>query len=85
MTRLLDTREAASRVSLARTTLAKLRVYGGGPRYIKLVGKILYPEDELQAWIDGQTLRSSTAVESEANRRSASRGFHTSKRRDRVD
>jgi len=32
--------------------LAKLRVYGGGPRFIKIGKKILYDCDDLDAWLN---------------------------------
>lgn len=32
--------------------LAKLRVYGGGPRFIKLGKKVLYDTDDLDAWLE---------------------------------
>jgi hypothetical protein len=32
--------------------LAKLRVYGGGPRFIKLGKKVLYDSDDLDTWLE---------------------------------
>ena len=58
---LLDTREAAQRTRLARATLAKLRVHGTGPRFLKLGAKVLYDEGDLDAWIAAQGRRRSTS------------------------
>jgi predicted DNA-binding transcriptional regulator AlpA len=58
---LLDTTQAADRCKLARATLAKLRVNGGGPPFVKLGAKVLYDEADLAAWIAAQGKRRSTA------------------------
>lgn len=64
---LLTTHQAALRLGLARGTLAKLRVYGGGPPFKKLGARVLYPEHELEAWLDAQPLHRSTACVSSAD------------------
>jgi excisionase family DNA binding protein len=48
----LSIKEAAAYVPIARGTLDKLRIYGGGPRYIKLGKKVLYDRADLDAWIE---------------------------------
>lgn len=53
---LIDTDEASRRLAIARNTLAKLRVAGGGPPFIKVGAKVLYPLNELDAWIGLQPL-----------------------------
>jgi hypothetical protein len=58
---LLDTHQAARRCNLARQTLAKLRVTGGGCPFIKLGSKVLYRSDELDAWIQSNGRRRSTS------------------------
>ena len=58
---LLDTEQAAERCKLARATLAKLRVKGDGPPFVKLGAKVLYDEADLAAWIAGKGKRRSTA------------------------
>lgn len=42
--------EAASYIGLAVSTLAKFRVDGTGPCYIR-AGRILYDRDDLDAWL----------------------------------
>jgi hypothetical protein len=44
--------EAAQYVRCHRNTLAKLRVYGGGPVYSKSFGRILYDTTDLDRWLD---------------------------------
>ena len=46
----LRTKDAASYIGLAVSTLAKFRVDGSGPRYIR-AGRILYDRDDLDAWL----------------------------------
>jgi predicted DNA-binding transcriptional regulator AlpA len=58
---LLAPREVAQRLRLAPSTLAKLRLRGGGPPYIKLGAAVRYPEDSLIQWIASQRRRDSTA------------------------
>ena len=56
----LNTSEAAKYVGLSKSTLDKLRVFGGGPRYIKALSKILYDVADLDAWLNARK-RSSTS------------------------
>jgi hypothetical protein len=58
---LLDTFQAAERTKLARATLAKLRVFGGGPPYLKLGAKVVYDAADLEAWITEKGKRRSTS------------------------
>jgi predicted DNA-binding transcriptional regulator AlpA len=50
--RLLTVLEAASYLSLSASTLNRLRVSGGGPRYAKLAGRVLYDVCDLDQWIE---------------------------------
>ena len=58
---LLDTFQAADQTKLARATLAKLRVNGGGPPFVKIGAKVLYDGNYLEAWIAAQGKRRSTS------------------------
>lgn len=49
--RRLDTAGAEAYTGLARQTLAKLRVYGGGPDYIKVGRRVIYDTRDLDAWL----------------------------------
>jgi len=48
--RFLCTKEAARFLSLSAKTLEKHRVYGTGPRYFKLGGRVAYRLEDLMAW-----------------------------------
>ena len=65
---LLDTFAAAERSGIARQTLAKMRVEGGGPPFRKLGTKVVYPVIELDAWLAARPLRHSTAGTDSTNR-----------------
>ena len=50
--RYLRTPEAARFVGISIRTLEKHRIYGTGPRYSKLGGRVVYRVEDLQAWVD---------------------------------
>jgi predicted DNA-binding transcriptional regulator AlpA len=50
--RYLRTPEAARLVGLSIRTLEKHRIYGTGPRYSKLGGRVVYRLEDLQAWVE---------------------------------
>jgi excisionase family DNA binding protein len=47
----LNTREAARYLNLGFSTIAKMRLYGGGPRYYKIGSKVIYDTADLDAWL----------------------------------
>src|SRR5215470_7004141 len=49
--RYLRTPDAARLVGLSIRTLEKHRIYGTGPRYSKLGGRVVYRVEDLQAWV----------------------------------
>ena len=49
--RYLRTPEAARFVGLSIRTLEKHRIYGTGPRYSKLGGRVVYAVDDLHSWV----------------------------------
>ena len=51
-TRYLRTPEASRFVGLSIRTLEKHRIYGTGPRYSKLGGRVVYRVEDLQAWVE---------------------------------
>jgi hypothetical protein len=57
--RYLPAAEAARMLGLSAATLSKHRMYGTGPAYRKLGGRVVYVPDELKRWAD-QGLRNST-------------------------
>jgi predicted DNA-binding transcriptional regulator AlpA len=52
--------EASDYVGVSSSWLAKLRLYGGGPRYSKIGRSIRYSADELDAWL-ASNLQTSTS------------------------
>ena len=50
--RFLNTREAGDYVGLSAKTLARWRVAGGGPRYIKRSNRVVYEVVDLDAWME---------------------------------
>jgi Helix-turn-helix domain len=58
--RYLRTPEAARFLSLSPRTLEKHRIFGTGPVYRKIGGRVLYAVADLNAWVDLGT-RTSTS------------------------
>lgn len=48
----LTTEEAAHLLRLAKPTLAKHRVYGTGPMYRKIGGRVIYAAADVVAWAE---------------------------------
>lgn len=61
MTVYLRPAEAGQRVHLSQSTLAKMRLRGDGPPFKKVGGKVVYPEMELEAWLEAKPLQTSTS------------------------
>jgi predicted DNA-binding transcriptional regulator AlpA len=58
--RLLKPTEAAEFLGLGDSTLAKLRVFGGGPIFRKLGRSVRYAATDLQHWADERSRRSTS-------------------------
>jgi hypothetical protein len=58
--------EAADYIGFGRSTLGKLRLSGGGPRYLKLSdsprGRVVYRPCDLDAWLESRIRRSTSEV-----------------------
>jgi predicted DNA-binding transcriptional regulator AlpA len=55
----MDTRsvpQAASYTNLSKSSLDKLRVYGGGPQYIKVGARVVYDRIDLDTWLTGKKI-----------------------------
>ena len=50
------------KVNLAANAMAKLRVTGKGPPYIKKGGRILYDLDDVDAWLDSDKRQSTSDI-----------------------
>ncbi len=51
MTPLFSTSELAARLGLAEITLRKWRIYGTGPRFVRLGATIRYRAEDIDAWV----------------------------------
>ena len=49
--KMLNTPEAAAYCGSSASTLAKLRLYGGGPSFVKLRRRVVYDPADLNAWL----------------------------------
>ena len=50
----MNTVEAAKYTGLSQSTLTKLRVFGGGPYFIKARRSVLYDRPDLDAWLNAR-------------------------------
>lgn len=55
MKRFLTTHEVADLLRLDRHTLDNWRWAGKGPTWVKAGGRVLYPADDLERWLDEST------------------------------
>jgi hypothetical protein len=53
---LISPEEAARFLSLGIGYLAKLRMSGGGPRYVKLSRRVFYRKCDLRAWVNARVI-----------------------------
>ena len=51
MLHLISTPELAAQLGLAEITLRKWRVYGSGPRFVRLGGSVRYRAEDIDAWL----------------------------------
>jgi hypothetical protein len=50
----LNVFQAANYTKLSKSSLDKLRVYGGGPVYIKVGARVVYDRVDLDTWLTGK-------------------------------
>lgn len=56
----MNSDEAAKKLGLSNSTLAKMRVYGRGPQYLKLGRRVVYSLADLEAWLNENRHRSTS-------------------------
>jgi excisionase family DNA binding protein len=56
----LRTRQAAAYTGLAKSTLEKLRMNGGGCPYMRLGRIVVYDPDDLDAWLESHKRKSTS-------------------------
>jgi hypothetical protein len=66
----MRTSEAACYLRMATSTLAKLRCYGGGPRFAKAGARlVIYDRADLDAWLADRWCQCTSDYDSVAGRR----------------
>jgi predicted DNA-binding transcriptional regulator AlpA len=58
--KLINAAETAEYLGISASTLSKPRVFGGGPKYLKLGRRVVYDTRDLDAWLDAHR-RASTS------------------------
>jgi predicted DNA-binding transcriptional regulator AlpA len=58
----LNVIEAATYTNLSKSSLDKLRVYGGGPLYIKVGARVVYDRIELDTWLIAKKVANTSQV-----------------------
>lgn len=58
--KMLRTPEAAEYCGSSASTFEKLRLYGGGPRYVKIGRRVVYDPADLDAWLAANRRRSTS-------------------------
>jgi hypothetical protein len=53
---ILNVIQAADYTSISKSSLDKLRVYGGGPLYIKVGARVIYDRIDLDTWLIGKKI-----------------------------
>jgi excisionase family DNA binding protein len=59
----LTPKQAAAYLRVSKSYLDKLRVYGGGPRFLRFGRKILYRQSELNLWAEERCFGSTSEYE----------------------
>jgi predicted DNA-binding transcriptional regulator AlpA len=60
MPHLISTPELAAQLGLAEITLRKWRVYGSGPRFVRLGGSVRYRAEDIDAWLASRVANSTS-------------------------
>lgn len=60
----LCARDAARRLGLSPSTLAKMRLNGNGPTYCKLGRRVVYRPADLEQWLESRTARDTSDADS---------------------
>ena len=56
----LPTEPAAKYAGSTASTFCKLRLYGGGPKYIQIGRRVVYDLDDIDEWLDAHKRRSTS-------------------------
>jgi hypothetical protein len=76
-TRNLTPEQAAERIGLSYGRLAKLRMTGEGPAFLKIGRKIMYRPDDIERWLDSKRLTQSPPKGWKGGRKPAGSDHHS--------
>jgi hypothetical protein len=60
----LNVIQAADYTNISKSSLDKLRVYGGGPLYIKVGARVIYDQVDLDTWLIGKKIANTSHASS---------------------
>ena len=60
MTSLLNTEQLAAQLGLTESCLAKWRLTGEGPRFVRLGRRVAYRPADVDTWLDARAVRSTS-------------------------
>ncbi len=63
---LLTPKQVAERYGPSPATLAKMRLYGTGPVFVKLGRRVAYRQEDLEAWVAENRFRSTSEYDAAA-------------------
>lgn len=55
---LISAEDAAKHLNISKSTLAKMRLSGASPRYVKIGRRVAYRPCDLESWIAAQSFNS---------------------------
>lgn len=58
MDQLISAEDAANALNISSSTLAKMRLSGKSPRYVKLGRRVAYRPSDLETWIEAKSFNS---------------------------
>ena len=64
--RTFDTSAAAQYTGISISTLNKLRIFGGGPVFIKYYRRVVYRKSDIDAWMNSKRRRSTSDMNEQA-------------------
>jgi predicted DNA-binding transcriptional regulator AlpA len=62
----LNQSETARKLRLSERTLERMRVEGRGPRFRKFGRRVVYADDDIDAWADARTFTSTAEADASA-------------------
>jgi predicted DNA-binding transcriptional regulator AlpA len=65
----INASEAAEYLGISVSTLSKRRVFGGGPKYLKLGRRVVYDPRDLDAWLNAHRRASTSDAGAQASGR----------------